>query len=277
MKKAYVKCMKGKLQKGIFAASLFVCLFFFGNLVGNVTMEKVPTITEYLESTDNWGLGFERNGEQPRGNVSAEELLKYDAYYVGDKEEKVIYLTFDAGYENGYTAMILDALKKHQAPATFFLVGHYLETAPDLVMRMVEEGHRVANHTWSHPDMSSISREEVFAEELAKMEEKYMEMTGEEMVRFYRPPQGKYNLKNLQMAKDLGYKTYFWSLAYADWKVDDQPSVEEAKEKLVERIHPGAIVLLHTTSKTNGELMDELLTTWEELGYRFGDLKELNK
>lgn len=277
MKKTENKLFRGKLQKGLLAASLFVCLFLLGNVIGHLTVGTVPTVAEYLAQTDNWGLGFEEKGQQPRGNVSAEELRKYDAWFVGDPEEKVIYLTFDAGYENGNTAPILDALKKHDAAATFFLVGHYLETAPELVMRMVEEGHTIANHTWSHPDMSLLSSKDAFQKELSKLEEKYREMTGEEMIKYYRPPQGKYNQNNLEMAKDLGYQTFFWSLAYADWQQDAQPTGEEAMKKLTERIHPGAIVLLHSTSKTNGEIMDELLTAWEQMGYRFGNLKDLTK
>lgn len=226
--------------------------------------------------SDNWGLGFGQEGTQPTGNVSAQELAQYDAWYVGPKDEKVIYLTFDAGYEvPGCTEKILDALKKHNVPATFFLVGNYLETQPELVRRMVEEGHTVGNHTYHHPDMGGISEWTTFAGELTMLEDKYREITGQEMVRFYRPPQGKYSRDNLQMAKDMGYHTFFWSLAYVDWHVDDQPAREEAFEKLFGRIHPGAIVLLHSTSTTNAEILDELLTKWEEMGYRFETLQKL--
>ncbi len=225
--------------------------------------------------TENWGLGFGESGSCPTGNSSAEELKKYNAYYVGDTSEKKIYLTFDCGYENGNTGVILDALKKHNVPATFFVVGHYLETAPDLVKRMVEEGHTVGNHTYHHPDMSKISDQETFQKEMDSVRALYQEVTGQEMPMYYRPPQGKYSTSNLQMAKDLGYSTFFWSLAYVDWNVDQQPSHEEAFEKLTKRVHPGAVVLLHNTSKTNGEILDELLTKWEEMGYSFGRLGEL--
>ena len=156
-----------------------------------------------------------------------------------------------------------------------FCTGHYLDTAPDLVKRMVEEGHCVGNHTYNHPDMSKISDMESFAKEMQDVEALYKEITGEEMTRYYRPPQGKYSTTNLEMAKELGYHTFFWSLAYVDWYQDDQPTHEEAYSKLLTRIHPGAIVLLHSTSKTNGEIMDELLTKWEEMGYTFGTLDEL--
>lgn len=230
-----------------------------------------------LEKTENWGLGFGASGSKPTGNASVEEMKKYDAYYMAEGDEKTIYLTFDCGYENGNTEAILDALKKHCAPATFFVVGHYLESAPELVKRMVEEGHAVGNHTYHHPDMSKISEPSAFQKEMDSVREKFKEVTGQEMPLYYRPPQGKYSVQNLQMAKELGYSTFFWSLAYVDWNVDSQPTHEEAFSKLTARIHPGAIVLLHNTSKTNGEILDELLTKWEEMGYSFGTLEDLVK
>ena len=227
--------------------------------------------------TENSGLGVGESGKCPTGNSTAEELQQYNAYYVGNTEEKKLYLTFDCGYENGNTEAILDALKKHDAPATFFVVGHYLESAPDLVNRMVAEGHTVGNHTYHHPDMSKISDAASFQKEMDDVRNLYKEVTGEEMRMYYRPPQGKYSIANLQMAKDLGYSTFFWSLAYVDWNVDSQPSHEEAFKKLTGRVHPGAVVLLHNTSKTNGEILDELLTKWEDMGYRFGRLEELTE
>ena len=174
--------------------------------------------TEQTAAADgNWGLSFRAEGQQPEGNVSAGELRQWDAYYVGDTAEKVIYLTFDAGYENGCTAAILDALKKHSAPACFFVVGNYIDTAPELVLRMVQEGHIVGNHTLHHPDMSAIQDEAAFSAELDGLADKYRELTGEEMKKFYRPPQGKFSESNLAMAQKLGYRTIFWSLAYVDW------------------------------------------------------------
>ena len=225
-------------------------------------------------SGDSWGLSFPSPGSPPVGNATAEELREYNAYYTAPTEEKVIYLTFDAGYENGSTPAILDALKKHNAPAAFFLVGNYLETSPDLVKRMISEGHIVGNHTFHHPDMAKIASREAFEKELGDLEALCQEVTGQPMKKYYRPPQGRYSESNLQMARDMGYTTFFWSLAYVDWYEDRQPSKEEAFEKLLGRIHPGAIVLLHSTSKTNGEILDELLTRWEEMGYRFGSLDE---
>lgn len=222
----------------------------------------------------NWGLSFQQEGEAPLGNATPEYLAQYDALYRRETQEKVLYLTFDAGYENGNTAPILDALKKHGVKATFFLVGNFLETEPDLVRRMAAEGHTIGNHTYSHPDMSQIATEDAFRQELEKNESLYRSITGEEMAKLYRPPQGKYSESNLQMAQQLGYHTVFWSLAYVDWYQDDQPTKEEAFAKLLPRVHPGAVVLLHSTSSTNGEILDELLSEWEALGYTFGDLEQ---
>ena len=189
--------------------------------------------------------------------------------------KKKLYLTFDAGFENGNTPAILDALKKHDVKATFFVVGTYIKDNPDLIKRIHEEGHLIGNHTYHHPDMLQIATKESFHKELKDVETEYKNVVGEEMTKFYRPPQGKYNESNLQMAKDLGYHTFFWSLAYVDWYENDQPSKEEAFQKLLGRIHPGAIVLLHSTSKTNADILDELLTKWEEMGYKFASLETL--
>lgn len=237
----------------------------------------IPGSSETLtvSSEGSWGLSFAEEGKTPAGNATADYLKQFNAYYAGDPGDKVIYLTFDAGYENGNTPAILDALKKHRAPAAFFLVGNYLNTSPDLVKRMVSEGHTVGNHTFHHPDMSKISTLETFSKELTDLEALYQQVTGMPMAKLYRPPQGKYSESNLRMAKELGYQTFFWSMAYVDWYEDRQPAREEALKKLTARIHPGAVVLLHSTSKTNGEILDDLLTAWENMGYRFGELKEL--
>lgn len=223
----------------------------------------------------NWGLSFQEAGKPPVANASMDYLKKFDAYYAEDTDKKELFLTFDAGYENGHTAKILDTLKKHNVKATFFVVGNFIETSPDLVKRMVKEGHLVGNHTFTHPDMSEIATEEAFRQELAKLEDLYEKTTGKKMKKYYRPPQGKYSESNLKMAKEMGYHTIFWSLAYVDWYESDQPTREEALEKMVPRIHPGAIVLLHSTSATNAQVLDELLTRWEEKGYSFKRVDQL--
>ena len=250
-----------------------------GNAASSGTVPAASTsgnpLSTILPAAENWGLSFQEEGKVPVGNASFDELQQYHAYYAQKTDKKVIYLTFDCGYENGNSSAILDALKRHNAPATFFVVGHFLESAPEMVKRMVEDGHTVGNHTYHHYDMSKISDSAVFRKEMDDVRTLFQETTGTEMAMYYRPPQGKYSETNLQMAKDLGYSTFFWSLAYVDWNVDAQPSHEEAFSKLTGRIHPGAVVLLHNTSKTNGEILDELLTKWEEMGYTFGKLEEL--
>lgn len=229
--------------------------------------------TEVAAGITDWGLSFQTEGAPPVANASQEYLRNFDALYVGDTNKKEIYITFDAGFENGNTEKILDALKKHGVKATFFLVGNYFETQPELVKRMAEEGHTIGNHTYSHPDMSKISDIQSFQTELQKNEALYRDILGSEMPKLYRPPQGKFCEENLKMAQQLGYSTVFWSLAYVDWYTDDQPTPEQAFSKLLPRIHPGAVVLLHSTSSTNAEILDELLTKWEETGYSFGDLE----
>ena len=234
-----------------------------------------PRGGELVLASEDWGLSFGEPHSQPRGNATAQDLAWYDAYYVGDADEKVIYLTFDCGYENGNTDPILTALKKHGAKATFFVVGHFLETAPDLAKRMVEEGHAVGNPPFHPLDMPTISDPDTFRKEMEDVSELFLEITGTELSPCYRPPQGKCNTQNLEMAQELGYCTIFWSLAHVDWDQNKQPGHEESLAKLTERIHPGAIVLLHNTSQTNGEILDELLTRWEEMGYGFAPLSEL--
>ena len=259
---------------------LFFCAFCAGRLAGqgiSALSALFPSSTEtsVLPASDSWGLSFQEEGKPPVANTTASKMKDFDAYYMQETSEKVLYLTFDCGYENGNTPAILEALKKHNAKGTFFVVGNFLETSPELVKQMVVEGHTVGNHTWHHPEMSKISDVAAFEKELKDVETRYQEITGEELTRFYRPPQGKYNTQNLQMASNLGYKTFFWSLAYVDWIQDQQPTKEAAFDKLLKRIHPGAVVLLHSTSSTNAQILDELLTKWEEMGYHFAPLSEL--
>lgn len=261
-------------KKLLLTVLLLGAMFFVGEAAGYL-QEKYVSTSAVVSQTENWGLGFGAEGMQPTGNASPDELKNYDSYFMGSKEEKVIYLTFDCGFENGNTEAILDALKKHQAQATFFVVGHFLETAPELTKRMVQDGHSVGNHTYHHPDMSKISDMASFQKEMEEVSALFRQITGQDMAMYYRPPQGKYSVENLKMAKQLGYKTFFWSLAYVDWKQDSQPTKEEAFKKLLGRIHPGAVVLLHNTSSTNGQILDELLTKWEEMGYTFRPLSQL--
>ena len=225
--------------------------------------------------TGSWGLSFRQEGMPPIGNAGVDQLRQYDAAYIGDTGEKVLYLTFDAGYENGCTAEILDILKEQEVKAAFFLVGNYIEKNADLVRRMVQEGHTVGNHTMHHYDMSRLSDKTAFQKELTDLEALYRDTVGSQMPKFYRPPQGLYSEENLAMAKELGYKTVFWSLAYVDWNNDSQPSREQALSKLLPRTHNGAVILLHSTSRTNAQILGELIEHWKTEGYRFASVEEL--
>ena len=223
--------MRKRLQ--IFCLLLLPCLALMGILGrGSPAALSASSDAAIPASADNWGLSFPAEHETPIGNATADFLTRYDAWYVGDTRQKVIYLTFDCGYENGNTGAILDALKKHSAPAAFF--------------------------------------------ELDSLAALYQEITGQELSHFYRPPQGKYSEQNLKLAQELGYQTVFWSLAYVDWYADNQPTAEQAYAKLLPRIHNGAIVLLHSTSSTNAAILDDLLSKWEDMGYRFAPLTELS-
>lgn len=241
----------------------------------SLSLIMIPSFNAKGADSSNWGLSFPTPGEKPVGNEKAEKLKEYEAYYVAEGDEKAIYLTFDAGYENGLTESILDTLKEKEVPAAFFLVGTYIRDHGDLVKRMVEENHMVGNHTTSHPDMSKILTKDSFINELSQTENYYKDIIGEDMPKFYRPPQGKYNEANMQMANELGYKTVFWSLAYMDWDNNNQPTKEQAFSKLLPRVHPGAIILLHSTSKTNCDILGELIDKYMEMGYTFKSLDEL--
>ena len=247
-------------------------------LFGAVCAAVALAISQFRGSalpTGAWGLSFRTEGQPPVGSAGAGQLAQYDAVYIGDTSKPVLYLTFDAGYENGCTEKILDTLKKHNVPAAFFLVGNYIEKNADLVRRMVNEGHIVGNHTMHHYDMSKLSDKAAFQKELTDLEALFTSVTGKEMPKYYRPPQGIYSQENLEMAKQLGYKTVFWSLAYVDWNNDSQPTKEAAFSKLLPRIHNGAVVLLHSTSTTNAQILDELLTKWKDMGYSFAGIDRL--
>lgn len=223
----------------------------------------------------SWGLSFQKEGQTPVGNASAATLRQYDAAFFDPNGEKTLYLTFDAGFENGCTPQILDVLQAHKVPAAFFLVGTYIEKHPELVRRMAQEGHIVGNHTQNHPDMSKIEDKTAFLAELTAVEAQYEAVTGQPLPKFYRPPQGVYSENNLRLAQEAGYKTVFWSLAYVDWLTDRQPTREEAFRKLLPRLHDGAVILLHSTSKTNAAILDEFLCRCKDLGYTFAPISQI--
>ncbi len=230
-------------------------------------------------TAQNWYC--KNNGEHklPELGSDLKIITKYDGYYANCNagNDKVIYLTFDAGYENGNVEKILDTMKAHNVKGAFFVLGNLIKRNGDLVKRMVDEGHMVCNHTRSHPDMTEITDKKMFASQLDSLALMYKELTGKEMAKVYRPPEGRFSEQNLSFAKELGYKTVFWSFAYADWDNNRQMSEEKALEKILAHIHNGEVMLLHPTSSTNAAIFDRLLTKLENDGYRFGSLEELWK
>ncbi|MHC1682344.1 MAG: delta-lactam-biosynthetic de-N-acetylase [Clostridiaceae bacterium] len=229
-------------------------------------------------SNKTCGWGFERglNGSLPNPGKEYSNLLsKYDGYYHGDTTKKVLYLTFDSGYENGNTSKILDILKENDVKATFFVTTPYVKKNKELILRMVEEGHIVGNHTTTHPSMPSIKEFSKFKYEFEALEKLYKEVTNKEMKKFFRPPMGQFSESTLYKTKKLGYKSIFWSFAYSDWDQDHQPSKEAAIKIIKDNMHNGEILLLHSVSKTNTEILDEMIKYWKEEGYEIKSLEDL--
>lgn len=223
----------------------------------------------------NWYYKPRTDGLQPERNPEMEFVYtKCDGYSVGSPDDKVIYLTFDLGYDNGNTEPILDALKEHNVKAAFFVVGHYIKSCPDIVKRMKDEGHLVCNHSVNHKDMTTLDYE-TFKKEMVGLEDLYFNLTGENMPKFYRPPAGTFSERSLTWAKELGYATVFWSFAYKDWYTDNQPERNFAINKIMSRTHPGEVVLLHATSSTNADIMGEIIIKWKQMGYKFEDMYHL--
>ncbi|MGG7176161.1 delta-lactam-biosynthetic de-N-acetylase [Clostridium paraputrificum] len=224
----------------------------------------------------NWYYVKASNGQPPEPAKESIDFLKEGGgYYLGDTSKKVLYLTFDEGYEKGYTGDILNTLKELKIPAAFFVVKPYIDSQPDLIKRMVDEGHLVCNHSNHHPSMASISDQEKFNKELTDVEEAFKTLTNKDMPKFFRPPMGKYSKVSLERTKSLGYKTIFWSFAYKDWLVDDQPAENYAIEKIKKGAHPGGIMLLHAVSRTNTKVLKTVLSDLQAEGYEFKSLNEL--
>ncbi|WP_069680093.1 delta-lactam-biosynthetic de-N-acetylase [Clostridium taeniosporum] len=224
----------------------------------------------------NWyyvGKGKDNVAEGPK--ESLDFLKENNGYFLGDTSKKVIYLTFDEGYENGNTSKILDTLKELKVPAAFFVVKPYIEKEPDLIKRMVDEGHLVCNHSSHHPSMPSIHDKTKFEAEFTEVEEAYKEIIGKDMPKYFRPPMGKYSEESLKMTKDLGYKSIFWSFAYKDWLVKNQPAESFAINKITNGAHPGCVMLLHAVSDTNAKILDTVIKTLQDEGYEFKPLNEL--
>ncbi len=234
-----------------------------------------PAVTEaYSNKEHRWSFNRQPNNQPATTEPLYEELLnKYDGFYIGNTDKKEVYITFDNGYENGYTSVILDVLKEKDVPAAFFVTGHYLLEQEDLINRMIDEGHIIGNHSWHHPSFVEVSDERL-KRELEKVKVKYKEMTGRNDMIYLRPPRGVFSERSLALSQEEGYVNVFWSLAYKDWEVDNQKGKQYAYDKIMERVHPGAIMLLHSVSKDNAEALGDVIDELRKQGYQFKSLDD---
>lgn len=231
--------------------------------------------------SQGWYFSHNTDGKQPPMPPEMQYIKDYNGYWIDTKhtdindQDKVIYLTFDAGYENGNVEKILDILKEEEVPAAFFILKNLVKKNTELVNRMTEEGHLVCNHTANHKDMTKLTNFEAFRCEIEEMEKIYTEITGEKLAPYYRPPEGKTSEQTMKWTNDLGYKTIFWSYAYADWDNNNQKPPVKALNKILSETHNGEVILLHPTASTNAEILDDLIKAWKDMGFRFGTLDEL--
>ena len=255
--------------------SVFLLILLMVQLIVPVYAEG-PSSKPY-----NWYCRHVTDGKQPVCDAEMSFIEQYGGYYIDKNhcdpcaEEKVIYLTFDAGYENGNVEKILDAMREENVTGAFFVLENLVKRNPELVQRMDKEGHLVCNHTASHHDMTKCHSQEAFAEELAKLETVCAENTGVTMAKYYRPPEGRFSEENMKFAAEAGYKTIFWSYGYVDWDNEKQMSPDDALEKVLSGVHNGEVLLLHPTSATNAAIMRPLIQELRARGYRFGTLDEL--
>ncbi|MCL2753479.1 MAG: polysaccharide deacetylase family protein [Defluviitaleaceae bacterium] len=239
-----------------------------------ITMAGIMLAGGVVDAPRSWFFTRASVQEASPGWEGDFDLAEYNAFYLGDTSRKEIFLTFDEGYENGHTAQILDVLRDKNAPAAFFVTKPYMKDEPELIRRMIDEGHLVVNHTVKHKSSPTLTAQELAAE-LDGVEDYFKEVFGAEMAKFWRPPMGQYNLNTLQTAKEQGYATIFWSFAYQDWLIDKQPSVADAHKKVVDGLHNGAILLLHAVSSANAAAMADIIDSARALGYEFVSLHRL--
>lgn len=235
-------------------------------------MKFLIMCTLFIPLLASFGFGYTNNN----GNVSIGEyeqiLTKHNSIYLGDNDK--VYLTFDTGYELGNTSKILDTLKENDVKATFFVTGHFMKTNPELIKRMHDEGHLVGNHTWGHPKITTISKEKL-ENEINKINEEYKKITNCEMKKYFRPPCGDFDDKSLGYLDELGYKTIFWSLAYKDWNPKEIKGKEFAYNSVVDKLHNGAIILLHTVSTDNTNALSDIINGIKNKGYKIGHIADL--
>ncbi|WP_028399798.1 delta-lactam-biosynthetic de-N-acetylase [Ectobacillus panaciterrae] len=247
----------------------------FGLLVMMLIAVVPSSVSAYANAAKHWGT-TRSNKELPpdAGKEFISIIEKYDSFYLGNTNKKDIYLTFDNGYENGYTEKILDVLKKKKVPATFFITGQYVKEQPELVKRMVKDGHIIGNHSWHHPDLTTVS-DVRFRKELELLEEEVKSLTGQKEMKYLRPPRGIFSERTLALSKEMGYYNVFWSLAFLDWKVDQQRGWKYSYDCVMNHIHPGAIILLHSISSDNAGALDKIIDDLRKRGYTFKSLDDL--
>lgn len=253
------------MKKNILLASMLL----FGLLLAPIAEAS------HSNAPYNWGFNRGKNGQPAEAGQMLDDLIaKYNAIYKGDQTKKNLYLTFDNGYENGYTAQVLNVLKRTDVRATFFVTGHYLKTAPELAKRMVREGHIIGNHSWYHPDMTQITNERI-VKELEMVRAETERLTGQKTMNYLRPPRGIFSERTMAAANAAGYKHIFWSLAYKDWDVNQQKGAKYAYDSVMKQIHPGAIMLIHTVSKDNADALESIIKDLKKQGYTFRSLDDL--
>ncbi len=258
---------------------LIIGIFVFSVILLNKDQNNnslVASGTVLSNKKIEWGIQRKNNHVQPNlGKNNVELIKKYNGIALGNSEKKYIYLTFDLGYEAGHTERILDVLKENNISATFFITAHYINTAPDLVKRMIDEGHIVGNHTVNHKSMPTLTDEDI-TEEVMKLHQEIFEKYNYEM-KYLRPPKGEYSERVLSLCEKLGYKTVMWSFAYVDWDEKKQPGENEAMSKIISNLHNGEIMLLHATSRTNADIMDKMIKKIKEDGYEIRSIEEFEQ
>ncbi|ALC92366.1 polysaccharide deacetylase [Bacillus sp. FJAT-18017] len=256
-------------MKKLYMLLIIICLL----------LALIPGMAYGETSSASFGWGFKRGKNEIPADAGWQYetiLEKNGAFYKGSPDKKVIYLTFDNGYENGYTTQVLDVLKKHKVPAAFFVTGHYIDSAPEYIERMVEEGHIVGNHSWGHPDFTKIPDAQIKGE-LEKVRAAYEELTGKKKMKYVRPPRGTFSDRSIAASKEAGYTHVFWSLAYVDWNVNQQRGAQYAYDNIMRQIHPGAVILLHSVSKDNADALEKVILDLKAKGYSFESLDHLAK